>query len=70
MRYGTWVRLWIRQLWIEVTEQPALLVPHPHKVEGRHGPGDGYRCSRCGSRSARVQAKGQRQAQSLRGMLS
>jgi hypothetical protein len=69
MRYGTWLRLWAtawaREAWANVTTRPALLVPHFHSPR-RCGPGDGYRCAWCGTRSARVQLKGQRQAERLR----
>jgi hypothetical protein len=65
VRYTTWLRLWLQELWIETTEQPMMLVPHPHRPESL-GPNGGYRCTRCGSFSARVQHKGIQQAERIR----
>lgn len=64
MRYRTWVWLWLRELWIDVTTRPMLLVPHPHQPRAR--PGEGYQCGLCGSRSGTVQRKGNRMAERLR----
>jgi len=53
------------ELWLGLTYEPWRLVPHlrsPRRVPA----GDGYECSFCGSRSARVQAKGQRKAEAIR----
>lgn len=57
MSWTTWLRLWAKSVWIEVTEQPMRLVPHL-RTPVRSGPVDGYRCKVCGSRSARVQDAG------------
>jgi hypothetical protein len=58
-----------RELWVGIAYEPWRLLPHlrrPRRVPG----GDGYECSRCGSRSARVQAAGQRVADFRRRQLS
>lgn len=65
----TWLWLWLTELRITAEEQPMLLVPHPHRAS-RCGPGDGYRCLTCGSRSARVQQKGRREAETIRRQLA
>lgn len=69
MSWTTWLGLWARELWIEVTEQPMRLVPHL-RVPVQCGPGDGYRCRVCGSRSARVQEAGARVAMARRAAMS
>jgi hypothetical protein len=59
--------LWAAEVWINLTVAPARLFPHPIRAVRF---GDGYRCMRCGSRSARVQRKGHWQAEALRRQLS
>jgi hypothetical protein len=63
------IAAWARGLWVTVAYEPWRLVPHlrsPRRVPA----GDGYECSRCGSRSARVQAAGQQAADIRRRQLS
>ena len=63
------ITAWARELWLDVAYEPWRLVPHlrsPRRIPA----GDGYVCSRCGSRSARVQAAGQRVAEMRRRQFS
>lgn len=71
MTYRTLVRLWARELWLNVTTEPWLLVPHFHRPD-RVPKGDAWYCSLCGSRSARVQRKGRRKEirEAVRSMLA
>jgi hypothetical protein len=64
VRYRTWAWLWLRELWVNAATRPMLLVPHLHRARRR--PGDGFQCALCGSRSARVQRKGNRLAERMR----
>lgn len=64
MRYRTWLRLWLRELWVNAVTRPMLLVPHPHQAKRRTSLG--FQCAWCGSRSARVQRKGNRLAERMR----
>ena len=69
MSWTTWLGLWARELWIEVTTQPMRLVPHL-RVPVQDTPGDGYRCYVCGSRSAAVQKAGEQVALARRARTS
>lgn len=70
MTYGTWLRLWAKELWVNLTASPWRVVPHSCKPLTYGKGATRYHCTRCGSSSARVQRKGQRQAVSLRRRLS
>jgi hypothetical protein len=63
--YGTWVRLWARELWINLTTAPLRILPHPCRPRWWALGGE-YVCDRCGSSSTRVQRKGRAQAERLR----
>lgn len=65
MKITAAVRALVVDVRANLTENPWRLVPHFCRPV-RHGPGDGYSCGWCGSRSARVQRKGQARAERLR----
>lgn len=68
MRKRTIIRAWAVELWLNARYEPWKILPHFHQPY--RAVGDGYRCERCGSRSARVQRKGQGRAEALRRGLS
>jgi hypothetical protein len=74
VQYTTWLKLWLQELWIELTEQPMTLVPHPHRaVRMRPSQPGGplpYKCTRCGSVSDAVQRKGRERSERIRRQLA
>jgi len=67
--YGTVVRAWATELWVNLATAPWRLLPHSHRPRWWQAGGE-YACERCGSSSARVQRKGRTQAETLRRRLS
>jgi hypothetical protein len=64
VKLTTIARAWAVELWLNARYEPWKILPHPCRPY--RAAGDGYRCERCGSRSARVQRKGQALRERLR----